>query len=128
MHVDKKEIDSYLEEVKKLIQDDKYRIEINSRRLDNIKLFTDYIIDEQKAKNILLDLNSDDFCEILKNDHIGFEDELLYVFGKDIQLLERIGDKEKTVSLYIKFNKLGNYFVVVISIHESKYPNKYYFK
>ena len=38
------------------------------------------------------------------------------------------GTEEKTVSLYIKFNKLENCFVIVISFHEQKYPLTYYFR
>ena len=34
----------------------------------------------------------------------------------------------KTVSLYIKFNKLESCFVIVISFHEQKYPLRYYFR
>ena len=69
-----------------------------------------------------------DFSTILQNNHKGFEHEKLYVFGKDVILLERNGTEEKTVSLYIKFNKLDNCFVIVISSHEQKYPLIYYFK
>lgn len=42
--------------------------------------------------------------------------------------LKRLDNREKTVSLYIKFNKLENCFVIVISFHKQKYPLKYYFK
>ena len=100
-------------------------IDRNSRRQDNINLFLDYVIDEAKAKEIILDLNAMDFSTILQNNHKGFEHENLYVFGKDVILLERNGTGEKTVSLYIKFN---NCFVIVISFHEQKYPLTYYFK
>ncbi len=100
----------------------------NSRRRDNINLFLDYVIDEARAKEIILSLTAMDFLEILQNEHKGFEHERLYVFGKDVILLERNGTEEKTVSLYIKFNKLENCFVIVISFHEQKYPLTYYFK
>ena len=56
----------------------------------------------------------------------GFEHEKLYVFGKDVIPLERNGTEEKTVPLYIKFNKLENCFVIGISFHEQKYPLTYY--
>ena len=100
----------------------------NSRRRDNINLFLDYVIDEARAKEIILSLTAMDFLEILQNEHKGFEHGRLYVFGKDVILLERNGTEEKTVSLYIKFNKLENCFVIVISFHEHKYPLTYYFK
>ncbi|MEH2958580.1 hypothetical protein [Candidatus Merdisoma sp. JLR.KK006] len=87
-----------------------------------------YVLDEAKAKEILLSLTPTDFSEILHNEHKGFEHELLYVFGKDVSLLERYGSEERIVSLYIKFNKLDNCFVIVISFHEQKHPLTYYFK
>ena len=128
MGVTYEEIETYLSDVKTAIGNDRYRIENNLKRLDNRDLFWDYVIDEAKAKEILLSLTVSDFLEKIQNEHKGFEHELLYVFGKDVKLLERVGNREKTVSLYIKFNKLENCFVIVISFHKQKYPLKYYFK
>lgn len=128
MSIDKKDIEQYLSKVKEAVKNDKYRIERNARRQDNVNLFLDYVIDEAKAKEIILGLTVIDFSDILQNEHKGFEHERLYVFGKDVTLLERNGTEEKTVSLYIKFNKLENCFVIVISFHEQKYPLTYYFK
>ena len=68
------------------------------------------------------------FRKFYTNKHVGYEHERLYVFGKDVVLLERNGTEEKTVSLYIKFNKLENCFVIVISFHEQKHPLTYYFR
>ena len=128
MNIERESIEQYLLEVKEAVKKDKYRLDHNSRRQDNIKLFLDYVIDEAKVKEVILDLNTQDFSTILQNEHKGFEHEKLYVLGKDIILLERNGTEEKTVSLYIKFNKLENCFVIVISFHEQKYPLTYYFK
>lgn len=128
MYVEIKDIEFYLCEVKEAVKNNQYRLDRNSRRQDNINLFFDYVIDEQKAKDIILDLTAMDFSEILQNEHVGYEHERLYVFGKDVTLLERTGNEEKTVSLYIKFNKLENHFVIVISFHEQKYPLNYYFR
>lgn len=122
------EIEAYLNEVKEAIQIGKYRLDRNRKRKDNIDLFLKYVIDEAKAREILLSLTAADFSEILKNEHVGYEHERLYVFGKDVLLLERSGTEEKMVSLYIKFNKLKNCYVIVISFHEQKYPLKYPFK
>ena len=126
--IDKKDIEQYLSEIKHYIRNDRYRISWNSKRQDNIDLFLNYVIDESKAKDILLSLTVMDFSEILQNNHKGFEHEQLYVFGKDVSLLERNGTEIKTVSLYIKFNKLENCFVIVISFHEQKHPITYYFR
>lgn len=120
--------DAYLCKVKDAIKKDNYQIANNSRRKDNKKLFWDYIIDEKMAKEILLELTAYDFSEIFQNEHRGYKNEFLYVFGKDVRLLERFGSDEKLVHLYIKFNRLDDGYVVVISLHEQKYPISYYFK
>lgn len=123
-----KEIEQYLSRVKDAVRKNRYRIDRNLKRQGNIDLFLDYVIDEAKAKEIILSLQPEDFSEILQNEHKGFEHELLYVFGKDIILLERNGTEEKTVSLYIKLNMLENRFIIVVSFHEQKYPLTYLFK
>lgn len=128
MDITQNEIEVYLAEVKEAIQNNRYRIEKNFRRQDNIDLFVNYVIDETIAKDILLGLEAMDFSEILRNEHKGYEHELLYVFGKDVELLERMGNTSKTVSLYIKFNKMDSCYVIVVSLHEQRYPIKYYFK
>ncbi len=128
LNIDKKDIEQYLSELKEAVADDRYRIDRNAKRQNNINLFLDYIIDEAKAKEIILSLTVMDFSEILRNEHKGYEHERLYVFGKDVILLERNGTEERTVSLYIKFNKLENCFVIVISFHEQKHPLTYRFK
>ena len=128
MDIDKKDIELYLSEVKEAVENGRYRLDRNARRQDNINLFLDYVINEAKVREIILSLTEMDFSGILRNEHKGFEHEQLYVFGKDVVLLERTGTEEKTVSLYIKFNKLENCFVVVISFHEQKYPLTYYFR
>ena len=128
MNVTKHDIEIYLAELKKAIKANRYRIARNENRLGNNDLFFEYVIDEEKAKDILLQLDPTDFSEIRSNKKCGYEHELLYIFGKDVVLLERMGTEEKTVSLYIKFNKLKNYYVIVVSFHEQEYPIKYCFK
>lgn len=128
LNIEKKDIEQYLSEVKEAVENDRYQIDRNARRQDNINLFLDYVIDEAKAKEIILSLTVMDFSKTLQSEHKGFEYEKLYVFGKDVIVLERNGAEEKTVSLYIKFNKLESRFVIVISFHEQKYPLTYYFK
>lgn len=128
MGITTEDIEVYLAEVKDAIRKSRYRIELNSHRQDNRNLFFTYVIDETMTKNILLELTATDFSEILQNEHKGYEHELLYVFGKDVKLLERIGNTSRIVSLYIKLNKVDNCYVIVVSLHEQKYPMKYYFK
>lgn len=122
------DIEKYLEEVKRAINAGRYRVEMNNKRQDNQNLFFNYVINEEQRKQILLSLTPMDFSEIRHNDHKGYEHELLYVFGKDVNLLRRFGSGAEKVSLYIKFNKLESRFVIVISFHKQKYPLHYQFK
>lgn len=128
MNINRKEIEEYLCEVREAVKNNRYRFERNTRRQDNLNLFLNYVIDEAKAREIILSLTVMDFSKNLQNEHKGYEHEMLYVFGKDVRLLERNGSEERTVSLYIKFNKLENCFVIVISFHEQKYPLTYWFR
>ena len=125
--INQKDIERYLSDVKDAVKNGRYRLDRNARRQDNINLFLNYVIDEAKVEEIILSLTVMDFSEILQNEHKGFEHEKLYVFGKDVILLERTGVEAKTVPLYIKFNKLKNCFVIIISFHEQKYTLTYYF-
>ena len=122
------EITKYITEVKEAVNAGRYRIERNKNRLSNLEVYKEYVINEAETKDILMDLSADDFCKILQNEQKGFEHERLYVFGKNVKLLQRFGTGEKNVALYIKFNKLENFFVIVVSFHEQAYPLKYAFK
>ena len=128
MTVSRSEVEQYLCEVKDAIRYDRYTIARNTKRQDNINLFIDYIIDEANAKAILLSLEADDFSEVRQNTHPGQEHEVLWIFGKDVSLIERFGGAKRIVGIYIKFNKLKNKYVIVVSFHEQKYPLTYYFR
>lgn len=128
LEVTSDKIEAYLLQVKDAIFKGNYSIARNSNRQNNNDLFNDYVIDEEKTKEILLTIEVEDFSEVRYNEHKGYEHELLYIFGKEVRLLERWGSEEMIVPLYIKFNKLENQFVIVISFHRQKYPMKYYFK
>ena len=128
MNIDRKEVELYLSDVKEAINNDRYRLDRNANRQDNIDLFLNYLIDEAKAKEILLSLMVTDFSSVVQNEHPGYEQERLFIFGKEVSLLERIGMEEKIVPIYIKFNKLENSYVIVISFHEQHYPLVYCFR
>ena len=128
MNVTIEDVEMYLEDVKQAINAGRYRIAMNENRQDNQHLFVEYVISEKQRKQILLSLEAADFSEIKHNTHKGYEHELLYVFGKDVKLLNRFGSEEEQVSLYIKFNKLESLYVIVIPFHKQKYPLNYKFR
>jgi len=125
MSVTKEEVKIYLDEVKVAVSDKRYTI---SAREVNHRLFEEYLITEKDAETILLSLCVEDFCKIVPNEDPRYPHERLYIFGKDVILIPRFGEKETTVSLYIKFNKLDGNYTVVISFHKQQYPLKYKFK
>lgn len=126
--IDESEINDYLGEAKKLILDGKFRIALNSNRLTNLSLFDEYLINEESVKSMLLNLTVYDFCEKVQNKHTNFNHEWLYVFGKEIDLIKRFEEKSEMVPLYIKFNKIEDKFLIVVSFHKQKYPLVYYFQ
>lgn len=128
MNLSVSDVENYLEAVKCAVKARRYRLDMNIKRQDNRKLFQTYSLTEEDAENIILDLNAMDFSDAVPNEHVGFEHETLYIFGKEVLLIERYGTAEKLVPLYIKFNKLDNEFVIVISFHEQRHPLTYYFK
>lgn len=127
MNITEEEIERYLYDVRELIKRGRYTLSLNDNRTENKKLIDDYVIDSKKIKSIIFDLNIKDFSEKVRNEKEGRENEILYIFGKEVKLLERYGSEEVIVPLYIKFNKLGNNYVIIISFHKQQYPLRYCF-
>ena len=128
MNLSVSDVENYLEAVKCAVKAHRCRLDMNAKRPDNRKLFDTYLLTMRDAENIILNLNVMDFSDAVPNEHVGFEHETLYIFGKEVLLIERYGTAEKLVPLYIKFNKLDNEFIIVISFHEQRHPLTYYFK
>ena len=125
MNVTKSDVEQYLSDVFAAVNAGRYQI---SPRQKNQDIYMDYVFTEEDAKKVILSLTVYDFSDAVKNDHPQHPEEILYIFGKDINLMPRYGDSEEKVSLYIKFNKLTNQYVVVISFHKQEYPLTYKFK
>lgn len=124
MHFEKADIEEYLQGVRIAIDAGRYQI---APRPKNRELLSDYVISENDELDIIRSLTPMDFSTAVPNDHRGMEHEILYIFGKDIDLLERFGNRKRTVSLYIKFNKISDQYLFVISFHEQEHPLSYYF-
>lgn len=124
MNVTKSDVEQYLSDVFAAVNAGRYQI---SPRQKNQDIYMDYVFTEEDAKKVILSLTVYDFSDAVKNDHPQHPEEILYIFGKDINLMPRYGDSEEKVSLYIKFNKLTNQYVIVISFHKQEYPLTYKF-
>ena len=121
------DIEEYLSIVRQAVREDRYEIERNENREENIKLSWQYMLPEEEIKKIIYSLTPLDFSEAVKNRKKRFANEILYVFGKNVNLIERDSGQEKEIELYIKFNKEIDNYVIVISFHEAKHPVKKYF-
>ena len=125
MNVTKSDVEQYLSDVFAAVNVGRYQI---SSRQKNQDIYMDYVFTEEDAKKVILSLTVYDFSHAVQNDHPQHPEEILYIFGKDINLMPRYGDSEEKVSLYIKFNKLTSQYVIVISFHKQEYPLTYKFK
>lgn len=121
------DIEEYLSIVRQAVREDRYEIERNENREENLKLSWQYMLPEEEIKKIIYSLTPLDFSEAVKNRKKRFANEILYVFGKNVNLIERDRGQEKEIELYIKFNKEIDNYVIVISFHEAKHPVKKYF-
>lgn len=121
------DIEEYLSIVRQAVREDRYEIERNENREENLKLSWQYMLPEEEIKKIIYSLTPLDFSEAVKNRKKRFANEILYVFGKNVNLIERDSGQEKEIELYIKFNKEIDDYVIVISFHEAKHPVKKYF-
>ena len=112
------------------VANNKYTIELNKNRQENIDFINEYNIRSDKQKSILLQLRTEDFCHTLQNTKIGFEHEVLYVFVPQVQLFNVDGEEE-TVDVYTKFNIIdtsNGSRTVVISFHKRNKPIDYLFR
>jgi len=125
LSISKAEVEQYLSEVFDAVNAERYQI---SARQKNQDIYIDYVFTESDAKKVILSLTANDFSDAVQNEHLQHSQEMLYIFGKDISLLPRYGGAEETVSLYIKFNKLENQYLIVISFHKQEHPLIYKFK
>ncbi len=126
----KKEIDLILEKIKTCVSDNNYVIAQNENRQENLEFINEYNITSKKQKNILLQLEAEDFCHTLQNTKIGYEYEVLYVFVPQVKLFDAEG-VEEIVGIYTKFNIIdmpNGSRIVVISFHKRNKPVTYLFK
>ncbi|MBR6769932.1 MAG: hypothetical protein IKM28_01570 [Lachnospiraceae bacterium] len=125
MEIDQREIENYLKEIREAVSVARYQIAIREK---NLELYMDYVFSESQCRKILLSLNVGDFSEAVWNIHPRYGEEILYIFGKEVWLLPRLGGAEEQVLLYLKLNKLPDQYVIVVSCHRQEFPLTYRFR
>lgn len=119
------EVKVYLSDVKTLVKKKQYVI---PKRDSYLELLDKYYVDDILVEDIVMKLTYKDFSCANYNEHPEYKDEILYIFGKDVRLVSHSSYKEELVPLYIKFNKIDDQFMIIVSFHEQKYKLKYKFK
>ena len=125
MNVTRNDVEKYLSEVRNAVNAGRYQI---AARQKNQDLYIDYVFSEADVRNVILSLEVEDFSSAVQNEHSQYPEEILYIFGKDVKLISRYEGVEELVPLYIKFNKIENHYLIVISLHKQDYPLTYIFK
>ena len=82
------DINRYLEDTKELFKNNKYIISYNDNRRENYQLIMDYVISEYDKKMILLSITSDNFVKRESNTKEKYHNEIMYVFGKNVDLMK----------------------------------------
>lgn len=120
------DISRYLEDAKELFKNNKYMISYNGNRQENYQLIMDYVISEYDKKMILLSITSDNFVKRESNTKEKYHNEIMYVFGKNVDLMNRDTGELEQVQSYIKMCIISA-FCTVVSFHKAKYPIHYAF-
>lgn len=125
----KDEIAVILKEIKTCIEEDRFTIELNENRVENKAFVNDYNLSSSKQKEILLEIEVEDFCHSLKNTKPGYTHEILYVFCPQVELID-IFAEDKVIDIYTKFNLIEYNVakrVITVSFHERNRPISYCF-
>lgn len=124
------EMDEILCRIKECISQGRYLVARNTNRQENIDFKNEYHISHSKQRSILLGIKTDDFCHSLQNIKAGYENEVLYVFVPQVELINYAGETEM-VDIYIKFNiielRSGDQ-TIVVSFHKRNKPIAYLFR
>lgn len=110
----RKEIEEYLEIIKKSVRKGKYYISTGKNNNKNDDFIYTYNISSNRSKKMLLELEVTDFCYSV--DNYNDPKERLYVFSRNYKM-NSWGDTEK-IDVYIKTTIKKDENVVIISFHK----------
>lgn len=126
----REQIEAILLRIKACVSSGRYIISLNERRQENIDFINEYNIRPDKQKDILMQIQVEDFCHSVQNMKPGYEYEELYVFVPQVELFNS-EDELETIDVYTKFNILdlpSGSRTVVISFHKRNKPIGYLFR
>lgn len=82
MNISKEKVSQYLRDVKNAVRLGKYRI---SSREKNELIYLEYVFSEAMFRDIIMDLEVEDFSKAVYNTHPDYSNEILYIFGKEVK-------------------------------------------
>lgn len=110
----KEEIDKYLDLVKSNINNDNFIVCTTAKNIKNNDFLLEFRLSQNKQKQMLLELETSDFC--YSADNYKNPQERLYIFCREY-VLDNWG-KLENVEVYIKIVVKKNNYVVVVSFHK----------
>lgn len=110
----KEEIEEYLNKVKKSVNLGKFIVCTTAKNEKNRRFIEEYKLDSNKQKQMLIELEANDFC--YSADNYNDPQERLYFFCREYEL-NNWGTIEK-VEVYIKIAVKQDNFIVVVSFHK----------
>lgn len=126
-----KQIVALLKTIKHCVKADRFFIAKNENRQENMDFITRFNLHHKRQREILLEIEPDDFCHSLKNKNPGYEHEVLYVFCPQVKLFEFGSIEPSLVDIYIKLNLIdtdNGKRAIVISSHKRNRPIDYLFR
>jgi len=110
----KKEIEEYLEIVKKSVAIGKFIVCTTEKNEKNRKIVFEYGLTKNKQKQMLIKLEANDFCYSV--DNYNEPQERLYIFCREYEL-NNLGTIEN-IEVYVKIARKQDDFIVVVSLHK----------
>ena len=120
----KKEIEEYLKIIKKNVNNDRFIVCTTKKNEKNRKFIETYKLNKNKQKQMIMELEVNDFC--YSADNYNNVEERLYFFCKEYKI-NNWGTLEN-VKVYIKIAKKQDDFIVIISLHKPEKKMEKLFK
>ena len=114
----KKEFFPVFDTIKKCIKEDRFQIELNENRQENIDFINEFNLRQKRIKEILSDIKIDDFCYATRD--IKNRDVILYVFSPNATVYN-CDDVILKIQMYIKFRIIHTTVpetLITISFHK----------
>ena len=110
----KEEIEEYLKIVKKSVNKGEFIVCTTQKNQKNRRFIETYNLNKKKQKQMLMELEANDFC--YSADNYNDPQERLYFFCREYEL-DNWGTIEN-VEVYIKIARKQDDFIVVVSFHK----------